>query len=90
MGTLKKIIYDCRHATYLIEKRQDTPLSLKERVQLFIHLRGCSICRLFQQQSRIINRVLQQVFRRSAQQPSTLDEAVKREMQEKINERLNR
>lgn len=88
MGTIKRIQYDCRHATYLIEKRQQTSLTLKERVQLFIHLLGCSVCRLFQRQSRAISRVLQQLFQRSAEQTHTLDEGVKREMQEKINERL--
>ena len=88
MGVIKKIQYDCRHATYLIEKRQETSLTLKERMQLFIHLLGCSVCRLFQQQSRAINRSLKAMFQRSATQPHTLDENFKREMQEKINERL--
>jgi len=88
MGVIKRIQYNCRHATYLIEKRQETSLTLKERVQLFIHLMGCSVCRLFQQQSRTISRALQHLFQRSAEQTHTLDETVKREMQEKINERL--
>jgi hypothetical protein len=88
MGELKKIIYNCRHATYLIEKRQERPLSLKERVQLFIHLRGCSICRLFQEQSRSINQALQRLFRQPAERRHTLDETFKREMQDRINERL--
>jgi hypothetical protein len=43
---------------------------------------------LFQRQSRAISRALQQLFQRSAEQTHTLDEGVKREMQEKINERL--
>ncbi|HEY8970229.1 MAG TPA: hypothetical protein VIM64_14090 [Puia sp.] len=88
MGVIKKIQYDCRHATYLIEKRQQTSLTLKERIQLFIHLLGCSVCRLFQQQSRVIGHALQHLFKRSAEEVHTLDEGVKREMQEKINERL--
>jgi len=88
MGTIKKIQYDCRHATYLIEKRQQTSLTLKERVQLFIHLLGCSVCRLYQVQSKAIGRALQHLFRRSAENDPTLDESFKQEMQEKINERL--
>jgi len=88
MGALKKIIYNCRHATYLIEKRQEAPLSLKERVQLFIHLRGCSICRLFQEQSRSINQAMKNLFGRTAERTHRLDEGVKREMQERINERM--
>jgi hypothetical protein len=88
MGIIKRIQYDCRHATYLIEKRQQTALTPKERVQLFIHLLGCSVCRLFQRQSRAINQALQHLFRRSSEQTHTLDERTKRDMQEKINDRL--
>ncbi|HEY6899250.1 MAG TPA: hypothetical protein VI233_01345 [Puia sp.] len=88
MGPIKKIQYDCKHATYLIEKRQETSLTIKERIQLFIHLLGCSVCRIFQQQSRTITRSLQSLFRHSAEQSHILDDNTKREMQEKINERL--
>ncbi len=88
MSELKKIIYNCRHATYLIEKRQEKPLTLKERVQLFIHLRGCSICRLFVQQSRTINLAMKGLFSQRAERTHTLDDAFKREMQERINERM--
>lgn len=85
---IKRIQYNCRHATYLIEKRQHTSLTIKERVHLIIHLAGCSVCRLFQLQSRMINRAAQQLFQDAARQEHTLGEGVKREMQERINERM--
>jgi len=88
MGTIKKIQYNCRHATLLIEKRQEKPLTLKERVHLAIHLAGCSVCRLYLRQSRVIGRALQHLFGRSGERGYTLDEQVKQEMQKKINERL--
>ncbi|HEY4335339.1 MAG TPA: hypothetical protein VGM89_05565 [Puia sp.] len=88
MGTIKKIQYNCRHATLLIEKRQETPLTWKERLQLVIHLSGCSVCRLYQQQSRAIAQSLQALFHRAAKQDHRLDEQIKQEMQKKINERL--
>jgi len=88
MRRIKKIIYDCHHATYLIEKSQHASLSLKERMSLLIHLSACSICRLFRRQSRLINQVMNGLFRASAGRAQSLDEAIKREMQEKINERL--
>ncbi|HEY4206983.1 MAG TPA: hypothetical protein VGM31_09225 [Puia sp.] len=88
MGVLKKIQYDCRHATYLIEKRQERTLTLKERVQLAIHLWGCSVCRLFQHQSRVINLALKDLFQGSSKSDHVLDDKFKRDMQEKINERL--
>jgi hypothetical protein len=88
MGVIKKIQYNCREATYLIEKRQHVRLSIKERIHLLIHLSGCSVCRLFQQQSRMINRAMKALFKESAGEERRLDEDVKREMQDKINERL--
>ncbi|MBS1563087.1 MAG: hypothetical protein JST39_01810 [Bacteroidetes bacterium] len=90
MGTIKKIQYDCRHATFLIEKRQQTRLTLKERTELFIHLMGCSVCRLFQRQSRAISRSLRHLFRHPAIHTHTLDEKFKQEMQDKINEQMSK
>lgn len=88
MGRIKKIQYDCRQATYLIEKGQHVRLSLVERVKLAIHLPGCSVCRLFRRQSRLMNRMMRGIFQASAEREHRLDEAFKREMQEKIEERM--
>ncbi|HEY4110807.1 hypothetical protein [Puia sp.] len=88
MGRIKKIQYDCRHATYLIEKREHKPLTLKENIQLLIHLAGCSVCRLFRRQNRQITQLMRNIFQRSAARPHLLDEKFKQEMQEKINQRL--
>jgi hypothetical protein len=89
MGVIKKIQYDCRHATYLIEKRQHTSLSIRERVELTIHLSGCSVCRLFQRQSRWINSMIRGLFHSAEGRENKLDEEYKRQLQDKINERLN-
>jgi hypothetical protein len=88
MGRLKKIQNDCRSATFLIEKGQHTRLSLNERMRLLIHLSGCSICRLFRQQSRLINQAMRGLFHASATRTHSLDDSIKRAMQEKINDRL--
>ena len=90
MNNIRKIQYNCRHATYLIEKKQHTPLTIKERVHLLIHLSGCSVCRLFQQQSRMISRVARQLFQRSAGETHSLDDGFKQQMQERINEKLRK
>lgn len=88
MNRIKKIIYDCHHATYLIEKGQHESLSLRDRMALLIHLSACSVCRLFRRQSRLINHALHGLFGTSADRVHSLDESIKREMQKKINERL--
>jgi hypothetical protein len=88
MGVIKKIQYDCRHATYLIEKKQHTSLTIKERMQLAIHLSGCSVCRLFQRQSRWINRTLRSLFQSTQGQESRLSDEFKQQLQQKIDDRL--
>lgn len=88
MGPIKKIIYDCRHATYLIEKKQHTSLTVRERIELYIHLSGCSVCRLFQKQSRWINRMVRGLFHTNERSENKLDDEYKRQLQEKINKRL--
>jgi hypothetical protein len=88
MGVIKKIQYDCRHATYLIEKRQHTPLTIKEKTQLIIHLSGCSVCRLFQRQSHWINRMLHTLFHSAESRDSKLSDEFKQQLQQKIDERL--
>ena len=88
MGVIKKIQYDCRHATFLIEKRQHTPLTIKERIQLVIHLSGCSVCRLFQRQSRWINRMVRSLFHSPEGRENRLDDDFKQQLQQKIDERL--
>ncbi|MBS1664864.1 MAG: hypothetical protein JST68_27705 [Bacteroidetes bacterium] len=90
MGVIKKIQYNCRHATYLIEKRQHVRLTLRERIELAIHLSGCSVCRLFQKQSRMINKMIKGVFRAKEEEGRRLDEDFKRTMQRQIDERLNK
>jgi hypothetical protein len=88
MGVIKKIQYDCRHATFLIEKRQHTSLTIKERIQLAIHLSGCSVCRMFQRQSRWINRMLRTLFHSTQDQESGLTDDFKQQLQQRIDEQL--
>ncbi len=88
MGVLSKIQNDCRKATALIEKRSVRRLRFREWCELCIHLAGCSFCRLFQRQSRMINVVIRDLFNRAEGAERRLDEEDKRRMQEEIEERL--
>ena len=88
MDHLHKIKNNCRKATQLIEKRQLGKLSLWERVTLKIHLKGCSICRLFETQSIAINKKIKQLVNPD-QHPAQLDDAYKTALQDKIDERLD-
>ena len=88
MGVISKIKNDCRKATALIEKRSVGRLRFREWCELCIHLAGCSFCRLFQRQSRMINGVVRDLFHRAKGADRRLDEEAKHRMQEEILERL--
>jgi hypothetical protein len=89
MGPIMKIAYNCRKATFLIEKQQISSITLREKIELKIHLAGCSICKLFQQQSILINKM---VGRHLADQHQDifLDKDFKEKLQRKIDDELNR
>lgn len=84
---LVRIAYNCRRATFLIEKRQDAALTGREKLELKFHLAGCSICRIYQQQSILINSMMHKLFKGTAG-GLKLDSSFKTDLQQKINERL--
>jgi hypothetical protein len=90
MSNLKKIIYNCKQATFLIEKKSIKRLTFREAIELRIHLFGCSFCRLYKKQSRFINDMVQQLFRSSVQSNTRLDDDFKKELQERIEDELNK
>ncbi len=90
MSYLKKILYNCKKATYLIDKKEMGAISLREHIELRIHLFGCSFCRIYGKQSRAINQMVKELFRSTIQMKPTLGEDFKRELQERIEEELNR
>jgi hypothetical protein len=51
---IKNIIYNCKQATFLIEKKISGQITEEEASQLQVHLAGCSICRTYQKQSVLI------------------------------------
>jgi hypothetical protein len=90
MGPIKKIIYNCKRATFLIEKKLVDGLTLREKLELRIHLYGCSVCRVFDKQSAIINKMVQQLFRSSNNADVHLDDTFKQELQQRIDVELNK
>jgi len=87
MSALKKIIYNCRQATLLLEKREFVSLSFRETVELRIHLYGCSVCKLYGKQTQMINSMVQQLFKTTEYK---LDDSFKQELQERIEQELNK
>ena len=84
---LKKVAYNCRKATMLIEKKQLTHITKREELELKLHLAGCSVCRLFEQQSTRINHLYKSLFSSSAGNIK-LDDSFKNTLQNKIDEKM--
>lgn len=87
---LERIAYNCRKATFLIEKREGNNLTAHEQMELKIHQAGCYICRLYEQQSLLINDMLDYLFSHTNSTGVKLQVDYKKKLQKKIIENLNK
>lgn len=51
MSKLNIIWLSCKQATFLMSKKEEGKISLKERIQLRLHLSLCDFCTRFKQQT---------------------------------------
>ena len=58
---MKVEIIPCTQATFLISKREESALTLREGFQLLIHLAICEFCRRFLKQMRLIERTVRKL-----------------------------
>lgn len=84
---LQKIAYNCKNATFLIEKQQFSKLTTKQQLELKIHLAGCTVCHTFMQQSMAINQMARKLFN-LAQKDAKLDNSFKQQLQQHIEKSL--
>lgn len=54
----KYVRLSCRHASYLLVKRAETPLTIAERLRLAWHLRLCDACIRFGRQVKWLDSLL--------------------------------
>lgn len=87
---LNRISYNCKEATFLIEKKQICKITFKEQFKLRFHLIGCSICRIFLKQSVTINRMVNNFLHGNEHSDLTLDDHFKQNLQERIDQYLDR
>jgi len=94
-STLSRIIHyfilPCREASFLIEKRLHTKLSLKEAIQLRAHLSLCKLCHIYDKKARALHQLLQKINRKKSN-ISTLDvseyDLFKAHLKEKLHQHL--
>ncbi len=90
MEALKKITHNCKKATFLIEKKLIGRITLREHIELRIHLFGCGVCRIYQKQTIKISEMVRQLFHSSVNRDTKLDDNFKKDLQERIEEELNK
>ena len=84
---MTKIAYNCRKATFLIEKAQIAKITSREKLELKIHLKGCSVCVIFMRQSAVINQMARKLVNKDSS-ALTLDEGFKEQLQQRIKNHL--
>ncbi len=90
MNKRRTIITNCEKATFLIEKQQLVTLSFIEALTLKIHLSICSVCRIYQKQSRLITKIVHKIFHVAGNPASKLDDEYKKEIQQRIDEKIRK
>ncbi len=86
ISALRNMINNCKQGTFLTEKKIAGKITAAETLQLHVHLAGCSVCRIYQQQSMLIN----QAFVSFKNNDFKLDEAFKKNLTEKIEKEINK
>jgi hypothetical protein len=90
MEWYKKIANNCQKATFLIEKKKLVGINPLQQIELRMHLAGCSICRLYERQSLVIDRLLKQAPSENVPQDTRLNEEFKKALHEKIAQQLKK
>ncbi|NCD69144.1 hypothetical protein [Mucilaginibacter agri] len=82
-----KIISNCKRATFLIEKKQIGGITMRYEMALQLHLACCSLCRVYEQQSIMIDQLVHEL---QFMQTKQLDDDLKKEMQKLITVSLEK
>lgn len=87
---LNKIRNNCKKATFLIDQKNEEGINVLQQVELYIHLAGCSLCRLYDNHSRIINNLIRQFKQTDLDGDRSLNEDFKKALSESIRSGLKR
>jgi hypothetical protein len=55
---IHKLMITCKEATMLSVQKAEIKLSFLDRMRLFIHLLVCQYCRLFDKQTKMIDKII--------------------------------
>lgn len=87
---LKKVRNNCKKATFLLDKKNVEGINLIEKIELRIHLAGCSLCRQYDIQSQMINNLIRQSKQKELAVNLRLDEEFKKALGQGIAMQLKK
>lgn len=90
MRQYRNIFYNCKKATFLIDKRNLEGISPLQQIELRLHLLGCSVCRLYQSQSRMVDQMVRDFYTNSFKPVVGLDAGFKKGLEEEILKELKK
>lgn len=64
-GLMSTMMLSCKKATELVEKKAVVELAFTENIQLKMHMMVCSACKQYENQSKIIDLVLEQINKKN-------------------------
>lgn len=86
---LNRIRNNCKKATFLIDEKNLEGINVIQQIKLNIHITGCSLCRLYDKQSRMMNDLIRQLNQSDLKEIG-LNEAFKKSLEENIALQLRR
>lgn len=89
MPLMEKLTLRCGGITQRISESLDHPLSLKERLQVHIHLLGCEFCERYRRQILAIRRIIRLQIEKSQQETIPEDGRLSEEARRRIKEAMH-
>jgi hypothetical protein len=72
-----------------LKKKQGEELTNREKLELKVHLAGCYICRVYEDQSIMISALVRNLLKPDATAEIRLDDDYKNELKQRINNKIN-
>ena len=88
MGIIRRLLglvtFSCMRITELVESKETTKLTFRERVKYNLHMVFCKACKSYEKQSVLIGKALSRLMFSSPQDIKTMDESSKQKILDQI------
>ena len=81
------MLLSCKEATLLIEKQTVFPLTFIEKCRLYIHVKMCIVCKIYQAQSKTIEKAVSKWINSEGSPEDILTTESKDQIKEKIEKK---